>query len=137
MPAPPRIPRSIGINPEVDAAIERWAEATERGLALSAEQPLELTINRTGSSLRLALPERAVARITGGGTGGIHAWSEQMETTGGGHADLPGGRTGTTSADPAYEWNGNEEVAAGTIVEIEREPDTREWRFAAGTCPAP
>jgi hypothetical protein len=69
-------------------------------------------IVRLGDSGRDIFP----ARITSADNG-AHAWVEAQPTSGGGaFGNLAGGRSGTTSEDPAYEINGRTNVPANTIV---------------------
>src|SRR5690606_28296866 len=62
------------------------------------------------------------AEITGSSTT-AHSWVEQQQTGTNTFQDLPGGRSGTTSVDPAYEVNRRAGVPAGTIVWIDPTTD--------------
>ncbi len=55
-----------------------------------------------------------------GNNGTAYAWQEMTEVEIGQFAVLAGGRSGTTSVDPAYEANGNPSVPTYTIVEMWR-----------------
>lgn len=72
-------------------------------------------------------------KLTSGGTGGKYAWTEQVPAASG--TWTAGPRSGTTSADPAYETNGNTTIAANTIIlRAYRARETGELRFERGTC---
>jgi|GEM_PF-2743292 len=68
-------------------------------------------IVRLGDSGRDIFP----ARIDSADNG-AHAWTEVQATAGGGFGNLPGGRSGTSAENPAYEINGRTNVPANTIV---------------------
>lgn len=70
-------------------------------------------------------PDRYV-KLTSGGTGGKYAWTLQVEVAGGGWANDPGGQSGTTSVDPAWEINSN------TTVVLSPAPVVPAWRDASG-----
>jgi len=73
-------------------------------------------------------------KLTGGGTSGKYAWTEQLPDDSGAWAD--GQDSGTTSDDPAYESNGNEDVelSPAPIVRAKREPLTNTVVFTSGIC---
>lgn len=87
-----------------------------------------------GTLLMLDLDAMLVIKITGGGTGGKYAWTEQVETSGGGWADTSPAVTGTTSDDPAYEINGVASVAVGSVVPAWRTISQGDLRFLSSTC---
>lgn len=64
-----------------------------------------------------------VAKITGA-SGAAFAWTEQGQTAATTWANLPGGRSGTTSVNPAYELNGNQSLMTNTLVWMHEEIDT-------------
>jgi hypothetical protein len=64
-----------------------------------------------------------VARITGS-SGAAFAWNEQGQTAADTWATLTGGRSGTTSVNPAYELNGSQSIATNTLVWMHQEIDT-------------
>jgi hypothetical protein len=76
-----------------------------------------------------------VARITGS-SGAAFAWNEQGQTASDTWTTLTGGRSGTTSVNPAYELNGSISLATNTLVWMHQEIDTtgalRYWFIAPG-----
>lgn len=82
---------------------------------------IEVTRTSRGVSIALGNPAAVIpqagtfaARITGS-SNGAHAWEEVMPSAGS-YIGKTGGRSGSTSADPAYEANGRANVPANTIV---------------------
>lgn len=63
-----------------------------------------------------------VAKITGS-SGPAFAWTEQYQIDATTWADLPDGRSGTTSVNPAYELNGSQSIATNTLVWITQNTD--------------
>jgi hypothetical protein len=71
--------------------------------------------------------------LTGGGTGGAYSWSEQVPDSGG--SWVAGGRSGTSSDDPAREVNGNDALATGSTLRAwARRDHDGVLRFELGTC---
>ena len=108
----------------------------ERLGKITAAAPLSVQIGDGGIAFAAAFAEIWWLKLTSAGTGGAYAWTRQIAVTGGTFANHPDGRTGTTSADPAYEINANASVNLTTnqYVKAWREPVTLELRFQAGTC---
>jgi hypothetical protein len=68
-----------------------------------------------------------------GGTGGnAYPWQELQELTAGGW--IPRVRSGTATADPAYELNGSTASLTGKIVRAWRDPASNEVRFLWSSC---
>lgn len=132
MSTPRRLPRIRTGFRAIDRALATWREAIERGGRITADAPLEVQVGEAGTAIRIVLPPAVWAKLTGN-AGAAYAWTEQVAAAGGGWTD--GQRSGTTSDDPAYEWNGVDSVPADTVVRLERDPSADEWRFQADTCP--
>lgn len=87
-----------------------------------------ITAEIRGNTLSLSVPPVAlnkpfVAKITGS-SGAAFAWTEQQQQNATTWGDKPNGRSGTTSANPAYELNGNQSLATNTLVWMHQEVDT-------------
>jgi len=108
----------------------------ERLGKINASPPLSCVDSQGG--LAFALDQREIwwIQLTSGGTGGKYAWTRKIADTSGTWSAHPDGRTGTTSADPAYEINANATVDISTtpIVPAWRDPATNDLRFLAGSC---
>lgn len=74
-----------------------------------------------GHFLWFSYPEgRVPARITGEGAPGVYSWIEQDANPSGVWVDVPGGRTGTITVNPAYERSGATGIAVNTLIWLER-----------------
>jgi hypothetical protein len=68
----------------------------------------------------------------GANASGAYAWQEIYATPMGGWANAV--RSGTTTADPAYELNGNMTDLTGKNARVWRDIATGEMRFQWGSC---
>lgn len=66
-------------------------------------------------AIQTPYPPPFVAKITGS-SGANYSWTEQQQTGATTWIDLPGGRSGTTSVNPANEINASQSVATNTLV---------------------
>ena len=114
---------------------EFFAELERLG-KVAAQAPLTVADDASGLNFAVGLPERWYLKLTSGGTGGKYAWTRQIAATGGTWAAHPGGRTGTTTTDPAYESNLNASVnlSPNPVVLAWRDPVSLALIFQAGTC---
>jgi hypothetical protein len=89
---------------------------------ISFNAPIDATRSASGVNVRLALAGELDARITGGGTGGKYAWRGVAADADnpGTWIDLDADTSGTTSADPLFERNGNTTLPVGTRVLMTR-----------------
>jgi hypothetical protein len=101
-----------------------------KGAMFVVEPPMELIQVGAKWVLRLSQPQRFPARITGV-SGSKYAWIRVVAGPNNTWAD--GDLSGTTASDPAYEFNGNANVPAGTRVEMLRQLDGS-LRFQLAAC---
>jgi hypothetical protein len=114
--------------------INRPLDAIEAALKLRVAAPLEQAHIGATPLVRDAELRPFDARLTGGGTGGKYSWQAITGgTTAGSWVDVPGW-TGSLTVDPAWEYNLNATLAAGTRVILKREPTSGELRFALYKC---
>lgn len=81
-----------------------------------------------------AIADSFLARITASASG-AHGWMEMQPASEGSFMEVEGGRSGTTSANPAYEINGRSNVPANTIVQIKTtlgSDSTTKYTFSIG-----
>jgi hypothetical protein len=114
--------------------INRPIGALEQFSGLRVAAPLSL--QWVNGSPHIALAQGAVlwARIVTVGAAGKYAWQGIASAAAGTWADLPSNVSGTLTADPCYEANGNATLAVGARVQIARDAATGEWRFQSGSC---
>src|SRR5437879_961637 len=100
---------------------------------LYANPPLDLKAGANGFVLSLVRPAEIWARITGMSSG---AYSWQQITPGPNGTGVDGVMMGTTSVEPAHEWNGNTTVPTGTRVRMRRGTESGVWLFQLAACQA-
>jgi hypothetical protein len=105
--------------------LNRVMDEVERSSRMTVEYPLELINQSGGMNLRLVDPE-IWAKITDSDSG-QYGWEEWEAIAGATFQKRPGGKSGTTDQDFAYEINGAT-VATGTIVKL-APGFTGEWVF--------
>lgn len=72
------------------------------------------------------------AKVTGAPTGAKYPWTQQLDTPSGGWVDGP--RSGTASANPLVEVNGNTAITTGKIVRAWKDSRGFCWKFVYGSC---
>lgn len=102
------------INTLVDQANQLATITGGRGVNVTRTNQ-GVVIALEDSDAPIASGEVFLARITSSSSS-EHAWTELQSSTAGAFTTLVGGRTGSTSENPAYEVNGRQGVPAGTIV---------------------
>lgn len=113
-------------------AINGPQEAVERMGRMHVAPPLELSWFAGVPFLRSQRIERISVKLGTSYGAGKYAWTQQIETSGGGWSD--GART-DGGVDFAWEFNGNAGLAVGTKVELKRDRYTGEFRFQLDSCP--
>jgi hypothetical protein len=134
----------MGIQPQPFRAGQRLKAADLQWLLdeivrlgkMSATPPLFVDSGPSGVDYRLAIPQRYDIKLTGGGTGGKYAWTRQVPTATGTWTADSSGEVGTTTVDPAYEYNLNTTVnlSPNPVVSAWREPGSNVLWFEGGSC---
>jgi len=93
---------------EVSRCLENAANITSDGT-------IQIIEDQTGRNLRSGKTAYFYARITGGA--GPYSWTEVTPASGGTWVTTPGGRSGTTTDNPAYEVN-HKSVPASKVVRL-------------------
>jgi hypothetical protein len=103
-----------------------------RQYKITASPPLDVMETKAGINIRIARPKPIWAKITSGSN--PYAWTMQVRSAINVFTDDPCGLSGTTTNDPAYEWNGLSSVSPGRIVLLETDPGTGQRIFQLDTC---
>jgi hypothetical protein len=101
------------LSPATAAGLTQISRRLQEVYAMDAQAPLQIQ-KGTGPWLLSALLDGFPAKITSGSN--PYAWTEQDPTSSGTWTNKSGGRVGTTSLQPAYEFNDSTSVPANTFV---------------------
>jgi hypothetical protein len=123
---PDRLPRFETGNPAVDAALGRYALATERALSRSSGATPESFLGPGGHSPRRGEDAPLYGRLTG--STAPYTWDEVLPVAGGGWT--PGPRSGTAYSHRPIVG------LAGKVVRLFRGGDEDDWRFEWHQYPA-
>lgn len=117
-------------------ALNDFFAELERLGKIAIAAPLTLADEAAGLRFGIGMTEIWWVKLTSTGTGGKYAWTRQQPVVGGTWEDHAGGRTGTTTVDPAVETTGKADVATGAtaIHRAWRDPLSQTLFFTAGTC---
>lgn len=132
-----RLPSIITGFEDVDDALEKWRQAIESSLNIQFFAPLEEKFNGFVRTVRVKKSPRIIARITGGNGAGRYSWVEVYGAPGS-YQTVPGGHSGTLTANSAWELIEAPAVAPGAYVWLEYDSSADRWIFAApnGLIPA-
>ncbi|MGE3804148.1 MAG: hypothetical protein AB7K24_05700 [Gemmataceae bacterium] len=105
-------PEFITGQPIKAADLNRIAQTVERGSKITGWGGLEVQLGPTGVHLAYDEPRPIVALIESGSN--PYSWTQQQPVNGGSWNDYL--IAGSAAHNPAYEINGREDVATGTVV---------------------
>ena len=105
------------------------SEGVEAALSLRVDpgSGLEMMALPTGTLIRQRRKLEVWVKITGGGTSGIYAGTQQLETSSGGWTNGP--RSWVAADNLLQEANGNTAVPTGGTVIVRAWKDRYRWRF--------
>ena len=106
--------------------------AIERFEKISSDGGIDVVATGNGYCITNTRIPPFWAKITGGTN--PYSWTRQQRLPNNTYVDDSSGMSGTTSVDPAYEWNGITTVPTGKIVELIVEPGTGQRVFQLETC---
>ena len=132
-----KVPRLVTNSALFNEWCEEFCAAVERAINVNVVAPLTMKATPAGTTISLSQAERCFARITGSNGDGSYAWNEVYAAASGAWTDMPNGRSGTVGAggsNAAWEFGKNAMVPLSTVVPMERNKNTGEWRFRLGNC---
>jgi hypothetical protein len=129
---PPKIDPPPKRRRPLKAWLNQLRDLAVQASGFDAEAPLALQRTPAGWVLRLIQSPEFTARITGAPSGTAYPWQAVYPTAGGSWSDDASTISGTTTHDPAFEFNGNTQVPVGTRVLLRVYKN--EKRFQLGLC---
>jgi hypothetical protein len=116
------------------STINRPKDEAERFGRMSVAAPLGMKWIAGSPIVEYRRPERVKARLIAHVASGSYTWQGVYDTTGGTFDDLPANVSDNGGLEYAWEDNGNMDLVAGTVVELQRGAYTGEYRFQYSTC---
>jgi hypothetical protein len=129
------LPRWIPGDELTIAQLNQLADAADAALSLTVDPSsgLSLQLMPAGNiCIRWKRPLEIWVLITGGGTSGIYAGTQQLEEAGGTWANGP--RVFTVVEATLVEANGNTAVPTGSTTIVRAYRDRSLWRFLYSAC---
>jgi len=110
----------MSLMPQSGESLGPYLRRVLSGMVTSVKTTGNVTAQINGNTLSISVPNVVqakpfFAKITGS-SGAAYAWTEQWQTNATTFADLPNGRSGTTTANSAYEINGRQGIPNDTII---------------------